>query len=98
LARIRSGRTTSPSTGGRRASGEAQTLAQRLPLGVPRSGRPLVLGEHALGQARREQRDLQRGGPDLRGEHRIALVRHGRGRASADRCGLDNLAGLCPGH
>ncbi len=71
---------------GRRARGQPQGLAQRLPLRVPGTGGPLVLGGHRGEQNRGQRGQLTRRRDDERGPDGVGLVRH-RGRAAARALG-----------
>lgn len=73
------------------ASDQPQQLAQRLPLGVPGTGRPLVLGDHRRVERGGQPRRAPRGGGDHGGRHRVGLVRHGGRPATAPLRDLGDL-------
>ena len=79
------------SDGGGRASGGGERRLERMPLGVPRAGRPLVLVDGRL----IEHCDVRPNVLDAcvcehRG-HRVVLVRHRRRRAAGPFCNLGHL-------
>jgi hypothetical protein len=82
--------------GVRGTPGEPEAVPEGLPLGMPRAGRPLVLGQHRLGEAAGQRPDLQGGRDDQRRQDRIALLRHGGGGAPAVHGGFGDLGHLGP--